>query len=1291
MKKLYFVLLLIFLINSTIKSAVFTTVMSGQWNDPVTWDLTSVPSPSDTAIISSGYNITSSVGLVITNLNINSGATLSVSAGTVLISGDLVVNGTFQAWTNVTMNGANAIIDGTGTCDFTNSYLYLSNGIKTIQASATLIVYADSVLIGSETIIYNNGYFVLGNPGIRTTDLVAQDNTSMWINEAYSSLHVAGKIFDGKGILDASANYNGVAYEQMQVEDTFNICIPSSNIYSNLIISTDGGKRIIPTNITINENLFIYYGELEALSSIQIQIQGDWYCGGGAFVANYSDVLFNGTADQQITIESYQPFNKLTVQKAGGDIWLYSDIYIKTYGMLDFVSGNVYTNSYAVLFESDAYSVHSSTGQIIGRLGININSSGLYYFDIGSSTSYNEAQVNIQGSFTSGYLFGEFVTLDPGNTGVPLSETGMEIYDVYTEGYWRFYSDGAFSTDSFSIRLKADGFTSLGMVDDKTRILRRDGSADWSLMGEHGTFVPTDMVVRNSITTTIGDSISPTELGIGAAQCQPILASTIVTDILCFGETTGTIDLTVTSGTSPFNYSWSNGFVSEDISSLSGGTYTVTVTDSNGCQGIFFDVVNTPASPLALGYSPFNIACWGDSTGQIFLNPNGGTAPYSFLWFDGDTNQNRNNLVAGNYNVTVTDANGCTAVNSIALTQPTAPLSLSGYSTSPLCYGGTDGSASILALDGTSPYTYLWSNTETTDTITNVGAGLYEVIVNDANLCADTFTINITEPAQLIVSKTITDVPCTGQASGSIVTSPSGGTGGLNYLWSNGSTFPAVSGLIAGQYILTITDIVGCTLIDTTIITEPDSVLSFTFNSTHLSCFGDTTGSIDISPLGGTPPYNYLWNNGDTIQDAINLAGGIYSVTVYDSNNCFSSQMTNIIEPSEISFFVVNNFAASCSGDCDGSAFISASGGMPTYSYLWSTGESSSTANQLCVGLNSLTVTDSYGCEASYDITIAQSPYSSINGIVQYSGGVFNDSEVEVFLYKNNFTGNDGFDLISSQVNSAGGVFQFSDLEDGEYYVKAKVVDNVTYSYIFPTYFNNIRLWENAIPLVISCDSIADITIDMFEIAPPPVGIGEISGQIVYAALNKAILGEPVPGAEVTLEQEPDDDPIANIETDIVGGFSFKDIPNASYTLKVDIPGMPQISTYHVNITDEDTLVSNLVFYVDTTEIDGSIYTDELLENLTFESNEFSCVVYPNPSADIIHIEYEIFDNAEVLIEMFDVSGKKLKTIISDNIQNVGEYCITIHSKELNVNTGMYFIKLQIDNSVYIKRIALIK
>ena len=437
---------------------------------------------------------------------------------------------------------------------------------------------------------------------------------------------------------------------------------------------------------------------------------------------------------------------------------------------------------------------------------------------------------------------------------------------------------------------------------------------------------------------------------------QTLTASTTQTNVLCYGNTTGSIDLTVTGGTAPYGYSWNTTPVqtAQDLSNLASGTYTVTITDDNSCSTTSSVTLSQPASGMTASTTQTDVLCNGNATGSIDLTVTGGTGTYSYSWNTTpvQTTEDLSNLAAGSYTVTITDQSNCTTTATAILTEPTAPLSASTTQTNVLCNGNTTGSIDLTVVGGTSPYTYSWNTTpvQTTQDLSNIGAGTYTVTVTDINSCNITSSITITEPGSLMATlDSQTNVTCYGGNNGSVVITPTGGVGPY-------TISPSQNNLTAGAYMFNVTDDNGCQVSVPATITQPLSNLTASIASqNNVSCNGLNDGSVILSMSGGTSPYT-------TSPSTINLSPGAYTFTVTDDNGCTSTVSTIITEPLILDAQVSSTVITASGGTS--TITVTAVGGTSLYS---GTGTFTETA-----GTYSYTVTDANGCSDVVSVTITE-------------------------------------------------------------------------------------------------------------------------------------------------------------------------------------------------------------------------------------------------------------------------------------------------------------------------------
>ncbi len=480
--------------------------------------------------------------------------------------------------------------------------------------------------------------------------------------------------------------------------------------------------------------------------------------------------------------------------------------------------------------------------------------------------------------------------------------------------------------------------------------------------------------------TVTDDNGCTDEASVTITEPAVLSASAVATNVSCNGGSNGTVNLTVTGGTAPYTYVWSNAATTEDLVGLAAGTYDVTVTDANGCTATESVEVTEPAALSASGVA-INISCNGGSNGKVDLTVTGGTAPYTFVWSNTATTEDMIGLSAGTYDVTVTDANGCTATESVEVTEPAA-LSASGVATNISCNGGSNGKVDLTVTGGTAPYTFVWSNTATTEDLTGLAAGKYDVTVTDDNGCTDEASVTITEPAVLSASAVATNVSCNGGSNGTVNLTVTGGTAPYTYVWSNAVTTEDLVGLAAGTYDVTVTDANGCTATESVEVTEPTVLVASGVVDANVSCNGETDGGATASATGGTAPYTYVWSNGATTASIVGVTAGTYDVTITDDNGCTDEASVTITEPTALVASGVVDANVSCNGLSDGGATASATGGTAPYTYVWSNAATTASIVGVAAGTYDVNITDANGCTDEASVTITEPTALVASGVV---------------------------------------------------------------------------------------------------------------------------------------------------------------------------------------------------------------------------------------------------------------------------------------------------------------------
>ncbi|MBL31468.1 MAG: hypothetical protein CMP62_01910 [Flavobacteriales bacterium] len=495
------------------------------------------------------------------------------------------------------------------------------------------------------------------------------------------------------------------------------------------------------------------------------------------------------------------------------------------------------------------------------------------------------------------------------------------------------------------------------------------------------------------VTDSEGCILVVPEINTVISEPDPLDIVELISDVSCNGDGDGEINITVTGGTPDYTYLWSNGEITEDITDLVAGEYTVTVTDDSLCVLTESFIVTEP-DPLELTVEDITgVLCPGGSDGSINITVTGGTpdgGPYTYAWSNGETAEDPSGLSAGIYTVTVFDENGCSETSGpLEVFEPEPLTTIDEIVTNVSCNGGSDGAIDLEFAGGTpdgGPYNYSWlPNGETTQDLENVPAGIYFVTVLDDFECIYTDTVLVTEPDPLVLTHSHIDVACNGGSSGSIDLAVTGGTpdgGPYTYSWSNGATTEDISDLEIGTYTVTVTDDNLCAESLTVVIVEPDS-LELSVLITDVSCAGLLDGEIDLEVAGGSPdggPYTYSWDNGETTEDITGLETGLYTVTVTDDSLCVAVETYFVPEPDSLLVDIVVTDVL-CAGGSDGAIELEVSGGSGVYTYGWSTGAISEDISSLTAGLYTFTINDG-SCSQTDTIQVFEPDSLSLNPIV---------------------------------------------------------------------------------------------------------------------------------------------------------------------------------------------------------------------------------------------------------------------------------------------------------------------
>ncbi|UTW67775.1 T9SS type A sorting domain-containing protein [bacterium SCSIO 12643] len=765
-------------------------------------------------------------------------------------------------------------------------------------------------------------------------------------------------------------------------------------------------------------------------------------------------------------------------------------------------------------------------------------------------------------------------------------------------------------------------------------------------------------------------------------------ASVVDSNVTCNGFSNGGSTVSATGGTTPYSYNWSNTASTASITGVVANTYSVTVTDANGCTSTSSATITEPAALVAASVADSNATCNGLSNGGATASATGGTGAYSYMWNNAATTASITGVIAGTYSVTVTDANGCTDSTSVIITEPAALVASTVVDNNVSCNGLADGAATASATGGTGTYTYTWSTGATTATVTGLAAGTYSVTIVDANGCSANTSITITEPAALVVTTTVvSNVSCNGVCDGEISANITGGSAPYSYIWSNGSAVNPITNLCAGTYTVTVTDANGCTATSTAIVTEPTVLVVSTTLDANVSCNGLADGAATAIATGGTPSHTFLWNTGAATASVTGLAAGTYTVTVTDNNGCTATAALVITEPALLVASTVVDSNVTCFGGADGGVTASATGGTTAYVYAWNTGAATASITGLMAGTYTVTITDANGCTDTSSAMVTEPPLLSVDlgndTSVCFGGSLTLDpgAGFASYLWQDNSTnqtynvdtstpgvadysvtvtnsnGCIGFDTINVTVFQATGV-AISGAND----LCAYEIDTLIASSGFVSYIWNTNATTSQI--IVDANSLSPGSQNYSVTATDSNGC--VSDDAVSFNVFNPVVVDLGPDTSIVWVDGGNN----TYTLDAGAGFNsylWSDL-TTNQTLDVTLTNMGTIS---VVVTD-----GNGCYGADT------VFVDFILDIPTLD--KASVNIYPNPAADYLNIDMKGFNGQEVQVIITDMGGKH---VINNILKVNGNQTSTLDVS--NLPTGTYFIQIQAENQKVVKHIVI--
>ena len=771
---------------------------------------------------------------------------------------------------------------------------------------------------------------------------------------------------------------------------------------------------------------------------------------------------------------------------------------------------------------------------------------------------------------------------------------------------------------------------------------------------------------------------------------------------------------------------------------------------------LIFDFIVDPQlslSSLVSNYNGNNISCYGSNDGSIQLDVNGGAPPYNYNWSNLAASSSQFNMYAGSYDLQLTDSKGCNFDTTFLLIEPTllqtTIVSITDYNTYDIsCYGNNDGGALVTVIGSTPVYTYLWSNGETSPNAVNLSSGLSSVIVTDANSCITSNSILMIEPSQLqntIVSLSNYngyDISCNGYSNGSIVLTVSGSVSGYTYLWNTGSTSDFINNLSSGMYTVEIVDFNGCLIKDSIFLNDPSVLISnYTIESAngYGVCIDALDGIINLTSTGSVPVYSYIWNNGETTEDLVNLGAGTYYYSLTDQNGCITSDTIELIEPVlSIQETVID---VSCFGGINGAVSVSVSGSTSPYYIFW---DNNINTNTLSAGSYSYQLIDSIGCVYQDTLIVLEpAPLIVSENITNVSCNGFDDGAISLDI-----SGATPPYLVDwfgvSTTNMSAGTYNFTILDSNNCaYSEIAIVTepnaiDVLNQVISPTCGNTIDgsvslsisggtpvysinwggnnpnslamgtydfviiddnncIDSNSVTLVaesniqaissvtkISCNSFCDGAIDL------QINGGVAPYTLDWFGLNSAALCEGFVSYELI---------------DAIGcsySESFMMVPPDSVGLIINQNGTQLeanasggVSPYYYKwfndlgflVDSQNVNITNNGNYycvaIDANYCQSDTITYFYSETSVNDSEISNFNIYPNPSNDCINIEFKSINAQNYSIYLVDLLGQK---ILLDRVDKYkGQYSYKMDLIEFA--QGIYILELKSENEIYNKKI----
>ena len=805
-----------------------------------------------------------------------------------------------------------------------------------------------------------------------------------------------------------------------------------------------------------------------------------------------------------------------------------------------------------------------------------------------------------------------------------------------------------------------------------------------------GTYFVTITDANGCSTTSNGVVTSPDSLEAGVA---------IDSNATCNGFSDGGVSAGVNGGIGPFSYLWNNNDTTASITGLPVGTYTVTITDQNGCTATDDEPVSEPPVLTVTTALDSSITCHGLSTAGVTAQGAGGSpyfggTPYNYTWNNNSWGASLTGIPVGTYTVTVSDENGCTVSTSVNIHEPDTLVSAINIDSSITCFGLSNGGASASATGGIIPYTYSWNNNNTTSSITGVSANTYTVTITDQNGCTDSTSISFIQPDTLIASINLdSNVSCFGLSNAGATSIATGGTIPFSYVWSNTGPTDHITGVIAATYTVTITDHNGCSDTASIELTQPDTLIASISIDSLITCFGDADGKLSSAATGGNGNYSYAWNTATNTSVFANtssvsaLNSNTYYLTITDANNCSDTASIFLADPNLLTSTITIDSNVTCYGGSNGGLTSIATGGTGALSLLWNNGDTNVSITGLTALTYTVTITDSKGCTHTSSKTVTESNQIIVDlgndtsvclgstltldagaGFQSYlwndnatsqtnnvNTNIANVADYEVTVTDNN--GCNGMDTIEVTVHqpstvSISGVSNLCSYE----------IDTLSATSGFASY-----LWNTNDT---SSDLIIDATVlpsgnQNYSITATDTN-GCLSDTSVSFNVFNPVIVDLGPDTSITIYGGG----LISYPLDAGPGFQSY-LWNDSTTTQVYLVTYPNMGTYHVTVTDSNGCLGS-----------DTVIVDFILDIPSIHSGSIS--IYPNPVSEYLNIEMAHFNGQSVQITLTNVTGK---IMYNQNIEVNGNLNSFVDVSQFP--TGTYFIQIQANDQKMVKQIII--